>query len=65
MKHFEEGLPNQFILFSQTPKAQDHGRALFVRFSIFLIVSNNTIGMHCSIFQNVFDSAIYIFHCLY
>ena len=38
MKHFEEGLPNQFILFSQTPKAQEHGRALFVRFSIFLIV---------------------------
>ena len=38
MKHFEEGLPNQFILFSQTPKAQEHGRALFVRFGIFLIV---------------------------
>ena len=29
MKHFEEGLPNQFILFSQTPKAQEHGRTLF------------------------------------
>ena len=37
MKHFEEGLPNQFILFSQTPKAQEHGRALFLRFSIFLM----------------------------
>ena len=36
MKHFEEGLPNQFILFSQTPKAQEHGRALFVRFSILI-----------------------------
>lgn len=48
MKHFEEGLPNQFILFSQTPKAQEHGRALFVRFSIFLIVPVLGILVHGS-----------------
>ncbi|MAW22191.1 MAG: hypothetical protein CMA16_01950 [Euryarchaeota archaeon] len=38
MSQFEEGLPSHFVVFSQTPKAQEHGRALFLRFSIFLIV---------------------------
>ena len=34
---FEEGLPDHFIIFSQTPKAQEHTRRIFARFCLFLL----------------------------
>lgn len=36
MTTFDEGLPNHFIRFSQTPKAQERTRQIFVRFCLFL-----------------------------
>ena len=36
MTTFDDGLPSHFIVFSQTPKAQERSRNLFLRFSIFL-----------------------------
>ncbi len=38
MMTFEEGLPDHFIVFSQTPKAQEHTRQIFVRFCFFLLL---------------------------
>lgn len=38
MTKFADGLPSHFIVFSQTPKAQEHSRSLFFRFSVFLAV---------------------------
>lgn len=38
MKQFDEGLPNHFIAFAQTPKAQEQSRRLFFRFGAFLVV---------------------------
>jgi len=38
MTTFHDGLPSHFIVFSQTPKAQERSRNLFLRFSIFLAV---------------------------
>jgi hypothetical protein len=38
MMTFEEGLPDHFIVFSQTPKAQEHTRRIFVRFCLFLLL---------------------------
>lgn len=38
MSDFEDGLPNHFVIFSQTPKAQEHSRQLFMRFGAFLVV---------------------------
>ena len=38
MTTFDDGLPSHFIVFSQTPKAQERSRNLFLRFSIFLAV---------------------------
>ncbi|MEC8588596.1 MAG: hypothetical protein VXY35_00400 [Candidatus Thermoplasmatota archaeon] len=38
MMTFEDGLPDHFIVFSQTPKAQEHTRRIFARFCIFLLV---------------------------
>ena len=38
MMTFEEGLPDHFIIFSQTPKAQEHSRRIFARFCLFLLL---------------------------
>lgn len=38
MMTFEDGLPDHFIVFSQTPKAQEHTRRIFVRFCLFLLL---------------------------
>ena len=38
MKNFTSGLPDHFILFSQTPKAQEQSRRILLRFSIVLTV---------------------------
>ncbi|MEC7484358.1 MAG: hypothetical protein VX998_06170, partial [Candidatus Thermoplasmatota archaeon] len=38
MMTFEEGLPDHFIIFSQTPKAQEHIRRIFARFCLFLLL---------------------------
>ena len=38
MMTFEDGLPDHFIAFSQTPKAQEHTRRIFVRFCLFLLL---------------------------
>ena len=38
MTKFDDGLPSHFIVFSRTPKAQEHSRTLFLRFSVFLVV---------------------------
>ena len=38
MTTFDEGLPDHFIVFSQTPKAQEHTRRIFVRFCVLLLV---------------------------
>jgi hypothetical protein len=35
---FEQGLPEHFIVFSQTPKAQEQSRRIFVQFAVFLLV---------------------------
>ena len=35
---FDEGLPDHFIIFSQTPKAQDFSRRIFLQFSIALLL---------------------------
>tara|TARA_B100001079_G_scaffold194855_1_gene168549 strand:+ start:1889 stop:2542 length:654 start_codon:yes stop_codon:yes gene_type:complete len=37
MNRFEEGLPHHFVVFSQTPKAQEHSRRLYLRFCAFLV----------------------------
>ena len=51
---FDEGLPEHFIVFSQTPKAQEHTRQIFVRFCLFLILP--LIGI--VVFGNLFLSLI-------
>ena len=38
MTSFEDGLPGHFIVFSETPKAQERTRQIFVRFCVFLLV---------------------------
>ncbi|MEC7273095.1 MAG: hypothetical protein VXV85_05570 [Candidatus Thermoplasmatota archaeon] len=38
MMTFEDGLPDHFIVFSQTPKAQEHTRRIFARFCLILLV---------------------------
>ena len=38
MKNFTSGLPDHFILFSQTPKAQEQSRRILLRFAIVLTV---------------------------
>ena len=38
MTFFEDGLPGHFIVFSETPKAQERTRQIFVRFCVFLLV---------------------------
>ena len=38
MTSFEDGLPGHFIVFSETPKAQERTRQIFVRFCVFLFV---------------------------
>ena len=35
---FDEGLPDHFIIFSQTPKAQDFSRRIFLQFGIALLL---------------------------
>ena len=37
MSRFEEGLPEHFVVFAQTPKAQDQSRRLFLRYAAFLM----------------------------
>ena len=37
MSRFEEGLPEHFGVFAQTPKAQDQSRRLFLRYAAFLM----------------------------
>ena len=51
---FDEGLPEHFIVFSQTPKAQEHTRQIFVRFCLFLVLP--LIGI--VVFGNLFFSLI-------
>lgn len=51
---FDEGLPEHFIVFSQTPKAQEHTRQIFVRFCLFLVLP--IIGI--VVFGNLFLSLI-------
>ena len=51
---FDEGLPEHFIVFSQTPKAQEHTRQIFVRFCLFLVLP--LIGI--VVFGNLFLSLI-------
>ena len=36
MNRFEEGLPHHFVVFSQTPKAQEHSRRLYLLFCAIL-----------------------------
>ena len=38
MKNFTSGLPEHFILFSQTPKAQEQSRRILLRFATVLAV---------------------------
>ena len=40
---FEEGLPKHFIVFAQTPKAQEQSRRIFLQFGVALVLP--TIGI--------------------
>lgn len=60
MNRFEQGLPNHFVVFSQTPKAQEHTRSLFLRFSIFLILPVLAIILLSSSSDSLISSVIFI-----
>ncbi|MAR47265.1 MAG: hypothetical protein CMA41_05625 [Euryarchaeota archaeon] len=59
MNRFEEDLPKHFVVFSQTPKAQEQSRRLFIRFGAFL--ATPVLGM--VVFQNVIMSVF--FACIF
>ena len=59
MNRFEEDLPKHFVVFSQTPKAQEHSRRLFIRIGAFL--ATPVLGM--VVFQNVIMSVF--FACIF
>ena len=45
MTTFTQGLPNHYILFSQTPKAQEQARRLFTRCTMFLAAPLLGLGL--------------------
>ena len=59
MNRFEEDLPKHFVVFSQTPKAQEQSRRLFIRFGAFL--ATPVLGM--VVFQNAIMSVF--FACIF
>lgn len=59
MNRFEEDLPKHFVVFSQTPKAQEQSRRLFIRFGAFL--ATPVLGM--IVFQNAIMSVF--FACIF
>ena len=56
MNRFEEGLPHHFVVFSQTPKAQEHSRRLYLRFCAFLVTP--LIGILA--FQTIIMSILFV-----
>ena len=56
MNRFEEGLPKHFVVFSQTPRAQEQSRRLFIQFGAFLAAP--VLGI--IVFQNAIMSGFFV-----
>ncbi|DAC41631.1 MAG TPA: hypothetical protein D7I00_02805 [Candidatus Poseidoniales archaeon] len=56
MSRFEEGLPSHFVVFSQTPKAQEQSRRLFFRYGAFL--ATPVIGL--IVFRSIITSVFFV-----
>ncbi len=56
MNRFEEGLPKHFVVFSQTPRAQEQSRRLFIQFGAFLAAP--VLGM--IVFQSAIMSGFFV-----
>ncbi len=60
MTKFDEGLPESFIVFSQTPKAQEHTHQIFVRFCLFLLAPLIGIILIGTSFLSLFFVAVFL-----
>ena len=57
---FDEGLPEHFIVFSQTPKAQEYTRQIFVRFCLFLILPLIGIVVSGNLFLSLILAVVFV-----
>ena len=57
---FDEGLPEHFIVFSQTPKAQEHTRQIFVRFCLFLVLPLIGIVVSGNLFLSLILAVVFV-----